>query len=379
MYNTSMAIGIFGGSFDPVHSQHVRYAEEAIKYLKLSKLYILPSYIAPHKRGGAHADADARFHLAEIAFAHIPEVEVSGYEISAGGTSYSYLTCRHFRELYPDEKIYFLVGADMLENFFTWRNPDELLSYCTLAACGRGNENAERLKEKFFNRFGQNFVAVPFTGEQVSSTKIRVDIAFEKDAGLPPAVETAVKMYGLYAYPCIPKALELEKEERREHSYRVALMAATRARSVGVSEEKALLAAALHDCAKYLAEDSPLLEGFSCLQDVPKPVWHQYAGAYVAEHEFAITDGEILSAIRYHTSGKEDMSTLEKLIFLADMLEPSRDFPHVEELRALFWQNLDDCLFAALAYQVEYLKRTGKPVYALTERAYQFIKEKREI
>ncbi len=373
-----MAIGIFGGSFDPVHSQHVRYAEEAIKSLGLTKLYVLPSFVAPHKKSGAHASASDRLELCKLAFSHLPEVEVSDYEIKAGGTSYSYLTCRHFKEEYPDEKIYFFVGADMLEDFFTWRNPDELLEYCTLAACGRGKEGTEVLKARFFQRFQKEFVTVPFRGEEVSSTQIRVNLAFRRPSGLPSAVEEYIRRKNLYEYPCIFEALALEKPSRQAHTYRVAMMATMRARSVGVGEEAALLAAALHDCTKYLPLDDARLRDCTIAHDVPSPVVHQFTGAYLAERTLGISDGEILNAIRYHTSGRENMSTLEKLIFLADTLEEERDFPHVEELRALFWQDLDECLYQTLAHQTEYLRKTGKEIYPLTERAYRWIKHQRE-
>ena len=105
---------------------------------------------------------------------------------------------------------------------------------------------------------------------------------------------------------------------------------------------------------------------------MPPPVLHQYTGAYLAEHCFGIDDEEILSAIRYHTSGRENMGTLEKLLFLSDLLEESRTFDGVEELRALFWQDLDRCLVRALDYQVRYLRETKKPLYPLTLRAAEW-------
>ncbi len=378
MYNTGMAIGLFGGSFDPVHSQHLRYAQAAIEHLGLKKLFVLPSFVAPHKLSGAHASATDRLQMCKIAFQAIPEVEVSDYEIAAEGTSYSYLTCRHFSNLYPDEEIYFLVGADMLDDFFTWKNPDELLSYATLAACGRGTEGVEAQRERFYSRFQKQFLHIPFTGEEVSSTKIRTDIAFEKPVDLPCGVAEYIKERKLYSHDCIPRALALEKPSRREHSYRVALMATSRARGLKILEQKALLAAALHDCAKYLPSDSPLLSGFCMEGEVPPPVLHQFTGAYVAQTQFNVEDGEVLNAIRYHTSGRENMTPLDKLIFLSDMLESERDFPHVEALRALFYEDIDECLYQSLRHQVEYLKQTGKPIYPLTERAYAYCKREKE-
>ena len=231
------------------------------------------------------------------------------------------------------------------------------------------------MHEAFRARFHTDFLELPFMGERVSSQAVRLALAFSRPApALSPAVVQYIEEKGLYRYPAIPAALALEKEERREHSFRVAEMAVARARSAGIPDEKALLAAALHDCGKYVPLSSPLLGGFSLPDFVPAPVVHQYTGAYLAEHEFHINDGEILDAIRYHASGREDMTPLGKLIYLADLLEESRAFAGVEELRALFWRDLDECLLAALEHQLAYLKSQKKPVYPLTERAYLWLK-----
>ena len=374
-----MKVAVFGGSFDPVHKEHVRLTRAAIEALKLDKVLIMPSYRAPHKSGSL-MDGKARLKACEIAFRNIPQAEVCDYELSQGGISYSYLTCRYFARRFPDAERYFLVGADMLENFFSWRDPDEIVSLVKIAACGRGEALPTELHARFQERFGCDFTEVPFVGERVSSTKLRVLLAFrEATGGLGlEALDEKVLAYlaegGFYRYPAAERALALEKPARQLHSYRVALMACTRARSLGISEEKALLAAMLHDCGKYLPTDSPLYAGFVFPSGVPEPVAHQYGGAYLAKHEFGIEDEEILDAIRYHTSGREDMTPLGKLIFLADLLEDERDFEGVKELRKLFYEDFEECFYRALERQIEYLKRTGRPVYPLTERAYEWLK-----
>lgn len=370
-----MRIAVFGGSFDPVHQEHVNFVRAAVSQLALDRVFVVPSFRAPHKSGGAHAGGADRLEMCRIAFRTLGNVTVSDCELSQGGTSYTYLTCRRFAAEFPQAERFFLVGADMLEDFFTWKNPRDVLSCVTLAACGREGEIPSALKERFRAEFGRAYVPVNYVGERVSSTEIRVALAFGKE---PKEIDEDVLRYicerGLYRYPAVLPALSLEKPERREHSFRVAQMACARARSLGVSEEKALLASALHDCAKYVPLSSPLLKGFTPPENVPLPVLHQYTGAYLAEHEFGITDEEILDAVRYHTSGRENMTALGKLIFLADLLEEGRDFGGIGRLRELFWSDLDECLLESLKNQTEYLKSTGKPVYPLTERAYEWIK-----
>ncbi len=375
LYNRGMNIALFGGSFDPVHSEHIRLVEAAQAALSLDKAFVIPSYVAPHKAYGAVASGQERLQMCRLAFQGHPYVEASGCEIEAQGTSYTYLTCRNFRARFPEANIYFLVGADMLENFFSWRMPENILSNVTLVACGRDGQKTEPLRARFLERFGVGFLSLPFEGSAVSSSRIRVDLAFGRtNDALPPAVAAYIADRGLYAVEAIPAALSLEKEERREHSYRVARMAVSRSRSAGVPERKALLAAALHDCGKYVLPGSPRLEGFSLPEGVPEPVVHQYTGAYLAEHLFGVTDEEVLDAIRYHASGRENMTTLGKLIYLADLVEEGRDFSGVEALRALFWRDLDECLLAALEHQLAHLKATGAPVYPLTEQAYSWLK-----
>ena len=370
-----MKIALFGGSFDPVHREHVNFVRAAIRELSLDLVIVMPSRLAPHKRLGAQADGEARLQMCRLAFEHEPRVRVSDFELSQEGVSYSCLTCRAFAKQYPDAERYFLVGADMLEDFFTWRQPDDILKHVTLVACGRGAEETEALRARFYSAFGKDFLSLGFSGEAVSSTDIRVSLAFgKKPEPLDERVFAFIRERGLYTHPAIAPALALEKPERREHSFRVAQMACARARSLRIPEDKALLAAALHDCAKYVPLSSPLLEGFSCPENVPPPVLHQYTGAYLAEQYFGIHDQEVLDAIRYHTSGRAGMGELEKLVYLSDLLEAGRDFPGVETLRALFWNDLDECLFESLRHEVEYLNSTGKEVYPLTQEAYDFVK-----
>ena len=150
-----MRIGVFGGSFDPVHIEHVRMAESAIECLHLDKLFVMPAATPPHKKAKKLSLDEDRLAMCRLAFSSIEKAEVSNYEIERGGTSYTYLTCQHFKKLYPSAEIFWLVGTDMLRNFPTWKNPEEILSYVTLAVCAR-NEEPQWLvdeKEKFYALF----------------------------------------------------------------------------------------------------------------------------------------------------------------------------------------------------------------------------------
>jgi len=379
-----MRIGIFGGSFDPVHREHKRFVCAAIDCLRLDKLFVMPAHTPPHKPYRILSSDKHRLQMCRLAFADVPTVEISDYEILQGGTSYTYLTCRHFRSLYPDAEIFFLVGTDMLRGFANWRQPQDIVENVTLAVCGRNDQDGwyEAEQIKFIQKFGKPFVHVDYNGEEVSSTKIRVlaGAGMRLTELLDEKVATYIQENKLYNVENAGDALALEKPERRAHSIRVAELAAARASGLKILERQAITAALFHDCGKNLTPDSPYLEGFSLPQDwgeVPRSVWHQFAGAYVAEKHFGVTDEDVLNAIRYHTSGRPNMSMLEKLIFLSDMLEVERAYEGVDTLRELFWQgdDLDACLEEALFQTLEFLKSKNAEIFPLTQQAYEFYKK----
>jgi len=114
-----MRIAIFGGSFDPIHTEHIRLAQAAIEELGLDKLFVMPAYAPPHKKGKALSPDEDRLEMCRLAFQGNDVVEISDYEIQRQGTSYTYLTCQYFREKYPSAEIFWIVGADMLQDFPT--------------------------------------------------------------------------------------------------------------------------------------------------------------------------------------------------------------------------------------------------------------------
>ena len=379
-----MRIAVFGGSFDPVHTEHIRLTQAAIEELGLDKLFVMPAHAPPHKPGKRLSPDAERLEMCRLAFEDIPQVVVSDYEIAQGGTSYTYLTCRHFKAEYPDAEIFWIVGTDMLRDFPTWRCPEDILKNVTLAVCGRAEEEGwwEKEQAKFLKRFGVKFRRFSYNGAAVSSTKIRVlaGAGMRLTPFVCEKVEEYILQKGLYKVPNADKALSLETPQRQAHSLRVAELAAARAVALKLPEDKAIAAALLHDCAKNLDKASPYLAGFIPPMEwgeIPREVYHQFAGAFVAEKHFGVTDEEVLSAIRYHTSGRPNMGEMEKLIFLADMLEEERSYEGVEVLRKLFWQGqgLDECLEEALFQTLEFLKTKQAEIYPLTKKAYEFYKK----
>ena len=375
-----MKIILFGGAFNPVHNEHVAMLKAAISAIGADKVIIMPTAVSPHKTGQMTASPAARLEMCRLAFSDLGEV--SDFEVNKGGASYSYITCEYLRHKYPDDEIYFFMGADMFACFADWVYPERILKNVKVATCEReGSAGVAQSQQKFKQQFGEEALVVSYTGAAVSSTRVRTAAAIGADisAYVPAEIDRYIKKSGLYFVPELAKAQKLLTDKRAAHTLRVAFMAAENCRRLKVPEKKAVIAAALHDAAKYLKPFDRRLKGFVPPEGVPENVMHQYAGAYLAEHEFGVEDEDVLNAIRYHTSGRAGMSPLEKLIFLADMLEEGRDYDGVERLRALFDEDVDLCLEEALKEQLDYLKRSGKDIYPLTAEAYEFIAGERAL
>lgn len=376
-----MKILIFGGAFNPVHNEHLNIVRSAVERVGADKVIIVPTGTSPHKSGKLTVADEIRIKACQIAFSSIKNVAVSNYEIESGGVSYSYLTCRHFKDLYPNDDLFFLVGADMLKGFLSWKNPQEIVSLATLVACRRQGINGfdDDLK-KVKQTFNCKVLTAEYSGLNVSSTKIRTLLSLGENAAeyLNGDVHDYLKSVNAYHLDNIIKAKDFLTEKRWWHSVRVAIICAQNCTRANLDERQAITMGALHDVAKYLKPDDEKLKNYQMPQGVPPPVLHQYTGAYVARNTFGITDERVLSAIECHTSAKPQMTDADALLYLADMLEEDRNFTGIEQLRILFSKNLTECITRALEMQVDYLIYRGAPVYKKTLDAYKFFKDKQK-
>ncbi len=373
-------IGVLGGTFNPVHIEHVALAKSAVKELKLDKLLVMPTFISPHKNT-IPASSEDRLNMLRLAFLGQEKIEVSDYEIKKQGKSFTYLTVEHLKEQ-EDCELFFIVGGDMLTDFKTWRYPERILSACTLAVFGREDFFTDYEKEKkyFENTFNKTFKRLSYQGENVSSTKIRVYSAFglSLDGLTSEKVEEYINKNKLYSggkyVDYVKKVLPYK---RLKHTADVVCSALSKAKALGLDYQKVFDACTLHDCAKYV--DATTVKGFSIQEDVPFPVVHAFLGAFIAEKELGITDSELIDAIRYHTSGKPKMSTLAKLVFVADMVEEGRDYQGVEYLRDLFEKDdFEKCFIECLKEEVLHLLNKKQYIYKATLDAYDYYVKERK-
>ncbi len=171
---------------------------------------------------------------------------------------------------------------------------------------------------------------------------------------------------------------ETIKGSRYSHTLGVVETAKELAKINGEDIQKAELAALIHDVAKYIPVDEQvkILEehGYELDEITLKSpqVLHGFVGAIVAKEKFGIEDEMVLDAVKYHTLAKKDMSTLEKIIYIADYIEPGRDFPGVEELREITREDLDKGVLKGLENTILYLRQNKKKVYYLTNETYNY-------
>ena len=389
-------IGIYGGTFNPPHTGHIGAARQAVSALALDRLLLIPDRIAPHKvMPEGSASPEQRLEMLRLAVEDCPEIRVSDIELRREGPSYTYVTVEQLRQRYPEAKLYLLMGTDMFLSFHTWRNPDRILENVSLAVLYRGEKGEiaaiEALKADMEAQ-GHEIHLVKNDVTAISSTQLRRLLAFGcADEFLPNGVGDYIRRQKLYETAANWKNLSLEELEavviRLLNPNRVAHVLGCRDTAVelakrwGADVTDAARAGILHDITKAL--DGPLqltlcgaygkiLDDFS--RKYPKTL-HALTGSLVAERIFGENQA-VVSAIEWHTTGKADMSLLEKIVYIADYIEPNRTIPGVEELRELAFTDIDAALKRGLEMTLEHLKKQGAEVSPASGEALAWLNRK---
>ena len=170
-----MNIGIFGGTFNPVHKGHVSALKKILSAVSLDRVLVLPDRIPPHKSAEGLVSGSDRLEMCRIAFSSIENTEISDWELKNEGKSYSVITLRHFHEVFPEDKLYFIMGSDMLASFESWYRYEEILTLCSLICVSRSQEDTDRLEgyaDKLRSKGGE-VIIVPVEPFEISSSQIR--------------------------------------------------------------------------------------------------------------------------------------------------------------------------------------------------------------
>ncbi len=391
-----MNIGIYGGTFDPPHMGHIAAAKAAIRQLGLDKLLLIPDRVPPHKSlPEGCAAPEQRLEMAVLATAELGRcAEVSDRELRREGKSYTADTLSELRREYPEDTLWLLMGSDMFLSLHTWHAPELVMALANIAPFSRetADESAAFAAQtaRLERDYGAHIEIVQNPEVQVlSSTEVRCALASGGgQALLPSAVYGYILRKQLYGTHTLltdltpdalrPIALSYLKPKRMPHVLGTEQEAVRLTRRYGGDETQARIAALLHDCTKKLnmAQQLELCEQYNIaldeLEQTALKLLHSKTGAAIARSVFGVEDA-VYDAIFYHTTGKPDMTRLEKIIYLADYIEPTRDFPGVDELRKTVYEDLDKGLLMGLTMTIREMEAMGNPVHHMTRDARDYL------
>lgn len=187
-------LGLYGGSFDPVHLGHLLVAQAALEELGLDRLFFIPAAQSPFKPHAQPAPAALRLRLLRLALAGLPNCEVDDWEIRRGGISYTVETLREYAARFPGAKLYYLIGADNLTKLNEWREPAALAQLAEFVAVARPGGAAAAFPAQFKGHALRGF---PF-GVSSSEIRARVRAGHPIERLVPAAVAGAIQETGLY-------------------------------------------------------------------------------------------------------------------------------------------------------------------------------------
>ena len=374
-------IGILGGTFDPIHLGHLKMADITAKQLGIRRMLFIPDGDPPHK--GELAPAKDRMAMVELAVQSRPGFEVSDMEINRVGITYTVDTLTQLRKQEPDSVFCYVVGADTLMVIESWRTfgrVAELLHAMAVVPRPGIDETilkkqVEYIREKY--HLDIRLIGSPVSA--ISSSEIRMRAArHEALAGyVPDAVERYIRTHRIYRDEMIEALRRTMTPARYRHTLGVERAAVRLSALHGVDVQQARLAALLHDCAKHMSvEDMRVLVAREHIalapgEDESRALLHAAAGMALAQTCYGVTDGAVLSAVRWHTTGRVGMTNLEKVIYLADMTEENRPtFQRLNDIRAAAERDLDEAMVIAAQRTVDYVRARGMP---LNERTLKLL------
>ncbi|MBP5262565.1 MAG: bis(5'-nucleosyl)-tetraphosphatase (symmetrical) YqeK [Clostridiales bacterium] len=397
-----MRIALFGGSFDPVHRGHIELIRSALSSGSADIVIVIPAVNNSFKRGRALIPAPYRYYMVSdvIRCEFDKDVFVCDIEFNFEGITY---TVNTLKEITKDDYItpylkkcgfsdkaaskrhsfFWLCGSDILPTFDKWYKPAEILSYVTLLCASRLGEDSDIYEQsaRLKSIYGCDIAVFEMKGVDQSSSGIKKERDFDS---LPEKAQEFINTHDIYNAvsvldKCSDKACELYYEaavkmyhmlsgKRLLHTLNVGLLSASLAADHGADPDKALIAGCLHDCAKELPIDVQLSMAKAVCGDLftDEKLLHSPAGAFVARERFGITDSEVLDAITYHTTGRGNATLLDKIVYLADKIEPSRTYTDLTEMRRLAPTDLNASLRLCALSVADKFKKKKRPLHPVT-------------
>lgn len=390
-----MRIAVYGGSFNPPHLGHLEAARCVSEQLSPDMLLIIPDNQPPHKElEPGSPEAEERLELCRLNFASLENAVISDMEICRAGKSYTADTVARLRESYPEDELILTLGTDMFLSFEEWYMYHYLLENCTLAVVSRNVDDEPGIlshKEHMERRYGARIELISHEALPMSSAGIRDLLRLRMGSEfLSDAVYSHIISRGYYdAVPELSwlrsKVLPYLSDRRVAHVTGCEDEAVRLAMHWGEDAELAAEAAILHDITKKMSFDEQLIlcrdYGIVCdeAQLANEKLLHALTGAALSAAKFGVCEA-VAEAILWHTTGKPDMTLLEKIIYLADYIEPTRDFEGVDRLRQLCYEDIDEAMILGLEMGLEELKRCNiEPHRSSVEALDWYINRRNEI
>ena len=422
---SNMNLGIFGGTFNPIHMGHISASLRFYDEAGLDSMLVIPDRIPPHKEGTV-ASADDRLNMLHLVYddkgiTGNRNIIISDMELKREGKSYTVVTLRELQILYPGAKLFLYTGSDMFYTLESWREGAQILRMCTIYTCAREINEHEKLCEYarlYKDKYGTECIISDSDPLVASSTEIRNVISTKNDNNcfnftnslLIDSVKEYIIKRGLYSktdtgetkklIETVKKQLPvLVSEKRLSHIMSVTETARFLADffvSIGAQAncDKVMLSALLHDITKCMDQEELCREYKIILSDddiFSMQTVHAITGAYYAKNKYGIDD-EIFNSIKRHTVGSENMSLTDKIIFVSDYCEETREHEQCKVSRNMLFEMIEkskrisakERLSAAmtdfdfitadiLGKTVKYLRSIGKPVHSTTVRSFEYI------
>lgn len=375
------AVGLLGGSFNPIHEGHLAMAEAAKKALGLDKIILMPAGNPPHK-GEELAEKHHRLRMTELAAGD--RFEVSAMEVERPGVTYTVDTLEALGALYPGAALWVIIGEDTLHEISTWHDARRVFSLCRFAVFARPPKPPPDVPSVAVTRLD---VSIP----TVSATAIRERIqkGFSLQGFVPEPVADYIGRHRLYHPPTLMDDDTMRRRlksdlpgERFLHVLGVEETMRMLASRWGHDEERAALAGLLHDCAKSMSLKEMLYfmasvgEVTDQLRETSTALLHAPSGAAMARAVYGVTDPEILHAIRFHNTGCGNMGWMDKLLCIADMIEPGRHFtPKRQSIRERAMEDVDAALCGVLHAKIDRIRIRGKTLHPDTAIALKAIEQ----
>ncbi|MCL2177690.1 MAG: nicotinate (nicotinamide) nucleotide adenylyltransferase [Firmicutes bacterium] len=394
-------IGIFGGSFNPIHNEAVAMCLYVKNEFNLDKIIVIPTANAPHKPN--LTNDKHRLEMVRWAFLGVEGVEISTLEIDSQTTSYTADTLTKLKGQYKNDQLYYILGSDSAKSLKHWHKPEVILNLATLIVVNRADANNEineadltdlnteillskqnpkantkvNTKAETKANTKPSILTSKYKGTNISSTKVRAFLNLGLEPTTPPTnfIPQTVMDYitenNLYAdYLDISQKVKqrLSADKFLHTAYTVACALELNAQT-NLDPHKVFLSALLHDVAKQQAPEFNI----NSAADYKDKTAHADMGAKVASEVFGVTDTDILDAIRYHTTGRAGMQPLEKLIYVADKVEQTRDYPLNKHIRKTAYTNIDEAVKLIVKDQLKVLKQRAQPINPLSQQLYDSV------